>query len=139
MTTKIEQFTRQNLRAIYEDVEAALKPIAEKHGIKLERKSCTYRPDELPVAFKFITIEHDANGNTMDSRAKDFVRYASMYGLSKDDFLAEFRSGSRLFRITGFKPKARKYPVLAEDVKTGKTYKFSAEKVKMALALAKAA
>lgn len=135
MTTKITKFNKRNLTAIFAEVEAALAPIAERHGIKLERKRCSYREDELPVAFQFITVELDGEGNAMDSRAKDFVKYADLYGLSKDDFLAEFRSNGTLYRITGFKPRASKYPVLAEDVKTGKTYKFPAEKVKAALVL----
>lgn len=139
MTTKIEKFNKQNLTAIFAEVEDALAPIAEKYGIKLERKRCSYRADELPVAFKFITVELDTNGNQMDSRAKDFIKYAATFGLSESDFLAEFRSNGVLYRVTGLKPRAPKYPVVAEDVRTGKSYKFPAERVKMALALTKAA
>lgn len=139
MATKVDKFDKPTLRAIFADVEEALGPVAEKYGIKLERKSCSYRTDELPVAFKFITIQHDANGNVMDTRAKNFIKYASLYGMSESDFLAEFKSGSTTYRITGFKPKARKYPVIAEDVRTGRTYKFPVERVKAALAAARAA
>jgi hypothetical protein len=139
MTDKITSFNKQNLRALFAEVEKALAPLAEKHGLKLERKHCSFRDDELPVAFKFITVKIDANGNAMDTRAKDFIKYASLYGLSEKDFLAEFTSNGDRFRITGFKPKARKYPVLAENVRTGKTYKFPVERVKAALAQAKAA
>lgn len=139
MTSKIEKFDRPTIRKVLEECGEALQAVAEKHGLKLERKHCTYSQDELPVAFKLITVQLDPNGNAMDSRAKDFIRYADLYGLSESDFLAEFRRGAKTYRICGFKPKARKYPVLAECVQDGKTYKFPVETVKAALAKAKAA
>lgn len=138
-TKKITSFDGPTVRQVLEDCGKALEAVAEKHGLKLERKRCSYGRDELPVAFKLITVELDENGNAMDSRAKDFIKYAGAYGLSEKDFLAEFRSGPRTFRICGFKPKARKYPILAEDVRTGKIYKFPVEQVKRALALSRAA
>jgi hypothetical protein len=137
MTTTV--FNGRNVRSILDECEAALKPIAEKHGLTLDRKGRTYRPDALPVMFQFLIKQLDANGNEMDSRAKDFIKYAASYGLKESDFLAEFHSNGEVFRIVGFKPKARKYPVLAEKVRDGKTYKFPAERVKLLLAQAKAA
>jgi len=135
----IKTFDSTSVRVIMDECETALKAIAEKHGLTLDRKGRTYRRDSLPVMFQFLTEELDANGNAMDSRAKDFIKYASLYGLSEGDFLAEFRSNGETFRICGFKPRARKYPVLAENVRTGKTFKFPAERVKRLLAEAKAA
>lgn len=139
MTTKTTAFNNTNIKAILADAQAALDAVAEKHGLTLERTNCRYQRDQLPVAFRFITVELDPNGNAMDSRAKDFLKYASVYGLSESDFLAEFDSNGNRFRITGFKPRAVKYPVLAENVRTGKTYKFTAETVKAALARSRAA
>lgn len=137
--SKIEKFDRPTIRKILEECGEALEAVAEKHGLKLERKHCTYSSEELPVAFKFITVQLDTNGNAMDSRAKDFIRYASLYGLSESDFLAEFSRRGKTYRICGFKPRARKYPVLAECVQDGKTYKFPVDTVKAALAQTKAA
>ena len=135
----IKTFESQNVRTIMDECEEALTAIAVKHGLTLDRKGRTYRRDSLPVMFQFLIKELDTNGNAMDSKAKDFMKHAGLYGLSEKDFLAVFRSNGELFRVTGFKPRARKYPVLAESVLTGKTYKFSAERVKTALASAKAA
>lgn len=139
MTSKIKNFDGPTVRKLQEECGAALEAVAAKYGLKLERKRCTYHVDSMPVAFQLITVELDANGNAMDSRAKDFIKYASAYGLSEKDFLAEFRSGAKTFRICGFKPKARKYPILAECVQDGKTYKFPVERVKRALEQSRAA
>ena len=135
----IKTFESQNVRTIMDECEEALTAIAEKHGLTLDRKGRTYRRDSLPVMFQFLIEELDADGNAMGAGAKDFIKHASLYGLKEDDFGAEFHSNGELFRITGFKPRARKYPVLAEKVRDGKTYKFPVERVKAALAKAKAA
>jgi len=135
----VKEFTRANCRTLMDEVEAALKPIAEKHGLTLDRKGKSFYRDKLPVMFQFLVTEKDEDGNALDSRAKDFMRVADAYGLSKDDYLAEFRSNGRTFRITGLNTRARGYPVMAEDVRTGKTYKFPAKRVKQALEQSKAA
>lgn len=139
MSAKIKEFTRSNVRDILEDCRKALGPVAEKYGLTLDDKGRTFYRDRLPVMFQLLIPEVDADGNAMDSKAKDFMRLAAAYGLSKDDYQAEFQSNGRTFRITGLNHRARGYPVLAEDVKTGRTYKFAAGRVKAALDHSRAA
>ena len=139
MTAKMKEFTRGNVRDILDDCRKALEPVAEKYGLTLDDKGRTFYRDRLPVMFQLLIPQKDADGNEMDSKAKDFVRLAAAYGLSKDDYLAEFRSNGRTFRITGLNHRARGYPVLAEDVQTGKTYKFAVGRVRTALDQSRAA
>lgn len=139
MSKKITKFTPANVRDLMSEIEEALEPIAEKHGLTLDRKGRTFYRDSLPVMFQLLVKQEDEDGNAMDSKAKDFVRCARNYGLSADDYHAEFQSNGRTFRITGLNTRARGYPVLAEDVRNGKTYKFPAGRVKEALARARAA
>jgi hypothetical protein len=132
-TTKISKFDRATVRQILAECEEALRPIAEKHGLTLDRKGRTYHHDALPVMYQFLVAEKDEDGNVLSAVAKDFVKMASLYGLSSDDLGREFKSGGDTFRVTGLKPRSRKYPILAENVKTGKTYKFPLETVKAGL------
>lgn len=136
---KIKEFDRKSVAEIMAACEEALRPVAEKYGLTLERQGRTYYRDHLPVKFQLHVAQEDAEGNAMDSKAKDFVRLAKAYGLAEEDYLAEFRSNGRTFRITGLNTRARGYPVLAEDVRSGKTYKFPVERVKRALAQSRAA
>jgi hypothetical protein len=135
MTTKttIKQFDRRSVEKILDEARAALEPIAEKYGLTLDRKGRTYHRDSLPVMFQFLIKELDDDGNTLSAAAKDFQKYAPLYGLKATDLFKEFTSRGEKFRITGFKPKSRKYPVLGENVKTGKTYKFPLETVQAGL------
>lgn len=132
-TKTIKKFDRTTVRKILAECEEALRPIAEEYGLTLDRKGRTYYADSLPVMYQFLVTEKDEDGNVLTAEAKDFQKYAPMHGLDADDLHREFVSGGDKFRITGFKPRSRKYPILGENVRTGKTYKFTLETVKAGL------
>lgn len=131
--TKITKFDRATVRQILAECEEALRPVAEKHGLTLDRKGKTYYQDALPVMFQLLITKLDEDGNVLTADAKAFQQQAFLYGLEPSDLGREFRSRGDTFRITGLRPRSRKYPILAENVKTGKTYKFHAETVKAGL------
>lgn len=132
-TQTLKQFDGTSVAKITAEVRAALEPIAEKYGLVLDRKGSTYRRDALPVMLQFLIKTTDADGNVLTVAAKDFQRYALMFGLQADDLGREFEAQGESFRITGLKPKSRKYPVLGENVRTGKTFKFPVAAVKFGL------
>jgi hypothetical protein len=134
MSNKIQEFNRANVRALHAEVEAALKPIAEKYGLLLERKGRTFYRDSLPAGFQFVVATEGADGEVLDSKAKDFQRLAGSFGLKAEDLGKEFISGhGERYRITGLNPRAKRYPILGERVSDGKTYKFGAITVKHGL------
>lgn len=124
MTKQVTKFDSNNVKTILDECREALEAVAAKHGLKLQRKNCRYQDDELPVAFKMLVVEADADGNAMSSEAKDFVRYAPSFGLKAEDLGREFTSRGNKFRITGLKPRSPKFPILACEVRTGKAFKF---------------
>lgn len=132
-TKPVTKFTPSNVRTILEECREALEPVAEKHGLVLDNKGRTYQRDALPVMFQLLVRQEDEDGNALKTEAKDFLKAGRMYGFEPGDLGKEFKSRGETFRITGLKPKSRKYPVLAENVKTGKSYKFPADVVKAAL------
>jgi len=129
----VKEFTRANCRTLMDEVEAALKPIAEKHGLTLDRKGKSFYRDKLPVMFQFLVTEKDEDGNAFDAAALEFKKNAFRVGLKPEDMGREFTSRGETFRITGLSLRRRKFPVSAENVRTGKGYKFPAEDVKMRL------
>jgi hypothetical protein len=132
-TKTIKEFTNPLVRKIMDECEEALRPVAEKYGLTLDRKGSTYRRDALPVMFQLLVTEKDEDGNVLSAAAKDFQKFATMFGLKADDLHREFVHQGERFRITGVKPRSRKFPLLGENVRTGKTYKFPVETVKAGL------
>ena len=61
------------------------------------------------------------------------MAYATMVGLADVEFGARFEIQGTTYSICGLKPRSRKYPVLAKQIPTGKTYKFAVDSVKKAV------
>jgi hypothetical protein len=132
-TATVTSFDRVTVRKITEECGEALEAIAAKYGLKLDRKHCSFRGDEMPIAYRLLTVTTDTNGNALDASGKEFQKYAAMFGLTPTDLGREFKNGGQTFRITGLKSRSPKFPVLAENVRTGKTFKFPVEAVQRAL------
>jgi hypothetical protein len=132
-TKPLTQFNQVNVRAILEECREALEPVAEKYGLTLDRKGRTYQHDSLPVMFQLLVKQMTEDGTVLTAAAKEFQRYAPMYGFDKDDLGKTFTTHQGSYRISGWKPRSRKYPILGECVRSGKTFKFMVEQVKAGL------
>ena len=130
----IDSVDRSTVKMILEDAREALASVADKHGVVLERKHCTYSSTEIPVAFKFVVPERTEDGEAIDPKETEFRKCARRFGLEPDDYGKMFRTFNGVYRVCGIKPKARKYPVLGRDINTGKSYTFPADSVKRGLA-----
>lgn len=122
------KFTPKFLDTILEEARAALAPVAERHGLVLQRKHCSYQSSEAPVAFKFVVPERNEDGSAISPSETEFRRYASRFGLDPESFGQAFNYNGVDFRICGIKPKARRLPVLARNF-DGKVYSFTAKVV----------
>ena len=128
-TKPVTKFGRANVRAILEECRKALEPIAERHGLTLDRNGKTYQLDALPVMFQLLVKEIGADGQEMTTDGKAFVRHAAQFDLKPEDLGTEFTDTRGTFRIIGLLPKSWKFPILVEDVQTGKKLKFPSERV----------
>ena len=122
----INRVDRRTVEMLLADAMEALAPVADKHGIVLERKHCTYSPTEVPVAFKFVIPERAEDGTAIDPKETEFRKYARRFGLEPDDYGKLFKTYNGVYRISGIKPRGKKYNVLGEHVDSGRTFKFPA-------------
>lgn len=58
-----------------------------------------------------------------------FEVLAPSFGLAPSDYGRAFRTGGEMFRITAINPNRPKYPISAERLADGRSYKFSAENI----------
>lgn len=125
----IRQFTPQTIPTIMDECREALEVVAKKHGLSLQRKTCRYRPDEAPVAFRLLVLERTEEGDEIDPKETEFRRYAAAFGLTPDDFGKTFKVQGDSYQISGIKPRGRRYNVLGKSASTGKVYKFEVSAV----------
>jgi len=124
MSKAISSLDRASVRQIADDIEIALAKVAKRYGVKIEVGNSSFSPTNCTTKINISTVAK--NGTVMTKEATDFNRYASSFGINGYKLGDTFEFRYETYKITGLKPRSRKYPLLAENVNTGKVYKFPA-------------
>lgn len=101
-------------------------------GVSIGRMRYTGGGEIFPVSVDIEISRREENGELLSPRARDFRSQAFLYGLQAEDLGRTFTSNGKTFTITGLNRKAKKYPIIADDV-DGNSYKFPASRVKSGL------
>jgi hypothetical protein len=123
----MDKFDRTNCRLLAEEIERALQPVAEKHGIVIRSGRGSFSPTNYTLK---VECSVRLNGETVTREAEAFKRYAEHYGLKPEDLGKIISHGGRQFRIVGLKPNSRRFPVLAERLPDGKRFGLPAYAVR---------
>ncbi len=135
MAKQITNIDRKTCGKLQDEVEAALQSLAKKHGVVIESGSGTYYGSHMTMKLKINTVSKDGLVNTKE--AEVYKKYQKRLDLP--ELRTPFTSGSQKFEISGYAPRARKYPILAEDLATGDTYTFSEDAIRTLVGKNKAA
>ena len=122
--------TKSSLAIIRKDIEDALSVVAKKHELSFRLNGIRYTENSFKVGLEAV---QSSNGESVLSVT--FKEKCYKYGLLPEHLGRVFYSGDNSYKITGLKPRNRKYPVIAERTDNGKQFKFSALKVKIALGI----
>jgi hypothetical protein len=125
--SKITSITRPGLKEIRKDLTADLEKFFAERGLSVDLGSFSFDEDHFTTK---MTVNA---GSKSDAKQKAFVKNAFMYGLKADDYGKTFMSNGEEFRISGIKSRAKKYPITADRVRDGQSYKFPASLVKSKL------
>jgi hypothetical protein len=122
--TKID---RRTCEMLSKEMTAAMETVAAKYGLKLDSKGGSFTSATFAKKFEFKVISEDG----VDVAAeKNFVAFASMYGLQPDWFGKTFVGNSRdEMKIIGLNTRRPKNPVLLENLTTGAKHKCAASYV----------
>lgn len=119
-------------KRIQEGLRAALDAAAKGLGVRIISSRMTYSPGGS-FSVKFEGGEVGADGSAASREVEAFVRSAHHFGLQPGDLGRTFKAAGATFRVSGLSPRSPKRPVLAVDVTTGKTFKFTSALVAVAL------
>lgn len=129
---KITQFDRPTVKMLSAEAVKALQETAAKYGLTVEYSGGVFTQGSLTAKIKFSAA---ASASAPAGATADWERLAPFYGLSSSDFGKVFTNfNGKRFKIAGIKPGRTRYPILATEVRTGKSYKFPANLVKTFLA-----
>ncbi|MBC8421942.1 MAG: hypothetical protein H8E03_00820 [Pelagibacteraceae bacterium] len=118
---------RNTVKMISSDIEKALGDVATKYNVEIKHGNASYGSENMSLKLKVSTIGND--GSVMTKEATDFNTYASMYGITKSlGDVINYMGGE--YKIVGFKPRSKKWPVIVEKLNHGGRYKFPVDIVK---------
>ncbi len=128
-------FDRATVKSTCGKLEAALATLADELGCQIKVGGATFARDGGNCTFKVELATTNPDGTAETKEVSAFRELATAYGLSPDDLGKTFVSGKQPYVVCGLKPKATRFPILAQRA-DGKVFKFPADSVKMALAAA---
>ena len=124
---KITQMSRDVCKQLRVDMNEAIRSKLEEYGLEGEFLNGSF-DDEL-VTFK-VDIKIAGAMDKRDKKLSDSLTWYAKYiaeelGVDKNDILnKEYRMGVTRYKLIGYNSKAKAYPIIMQDIKTGKKYKF---------------
>ena len=112
--------TVQKLNAFRKDMDAAMKAVAEKHGLDTDvAYKISYTANDFTVkSVKFV--------EKVDTAQSLFEEVCADYGFYPEDYGHIYQLVGRQFKLIGINPRASASPLLMEEVTTGRQYRVRA-------------
>ena len=117
--------TKKEFAAFRQETEQALKALTEKYNVNIKAGNISYTNTNFSL--KLEVSKKDIGGKSFEQ--VEFEKYCVLYGFKPEDYKKKFNMNGKTFTLTGFKPRAKKMPVIAIS-QDGKGYKFGEETVK---------
>ena len=124
---KITQINREVCKQLRVDMNEAIRSKLEEYGLEGEFLNGTF-DDEL-VTFKVdikIAGAMDKREKQLSSSLSWYIKHlASTFELDEELILnEEYESHRGKYKLVGYNRKATTYPLIMEDMETGRKYKF---------------
>ena len=124
---RITEINREVCKQLRIDMNEAIRSKLEEYGLEGEFLNGSF--DNELVTFK-VDIKIAGAMDKRDKKLSDSLTWYAKYiaeelGVDKDEILnKEYRIGVTRYKLIGYNSKAKTYPLIMQDIKTGKKYKF---------------
>jgi hypothetical protein len=129
---KIEAFDKPILKAMRQEIDAALAQVGQKFGVTFQGGNIRYSADSFRMQITAAIIGE--GGKVEPVEAKDFKKYCGIYGMVPADLGRHFYSNGETYELVGYKPKGQKYLFIGKR-QDGKRFKFTLESVRRGLGI----
>lgn len=102
-----------------------VKPLEEKHSVKIKLGNITYDPG--------INFTAKITVTGADGDKKIFEKYCNLFGLKDSDYGRIVNLKGDDYKIVGLELKRSKFPIVVENVKTKKKVSTTEEAIKSKL------
>lgn len=125
MITRID---RNTTAVLAQRVQEALAPLGAELGIVIKIGGGKFGPGYYEPKLRLSLVTEA--GVVASPEAVAFQRYAHLIGFASTDLGREFLNRGQRFKLTGYRTRAPKRPLLAVEVATGKPFAFPVVMVK---------
>jgi hypothetical protein len=116
---KIKSIGKAECRALGEELEVVIQRALNKYGLTANHANGRYAGHTATFSFK---VDVPAMAEKVANRDAEYIG-------AKFNVGHVFNSNGDEFKVTGFNLRRRKYPVSADNTRTGKSYKFTVENI----------
>lgn len=104
------------------DFEVQMKGLQAKYGVKVSLGNMSYSNTQFTSK---VTVTDTAGGNADDAEGKASLKKDGWrFDLTEKDYNKKFSYNGKNWKLKGIKPRSRKYPIVAENVADGRSYKL---------------
>lgn len=119
--------TREKVISIQEKIKKAIAEIEKSENVKIDFGAISFNAQKYTTAMSVSTLEKS------DKVESIMERVCRSIGFTQNVIGMTFDYRGDKYEITEIKTKNRKYPVIATELKSKKSYKFSVDSVKRLL------
>ena len=116
----IKEFNKSNLPSFRDQFQKAIASLEKETGVKIDLGNISFNNTQFTTKLTVTAV--GASGDT--DKIKFEADAKRMYGIKPEDYGRKFSSHTGTHKLVGLKPTSYKYPLIGEDVKTGKRFKF---------------
>jgi len=109
-----------------------VKELAKKHNVQIELGTMRYGAENFKATLSVSNVQKSTDGTILSKEAQDYLELTKRGWSPYSDLPelgAKFYSRGVEYQISGAKPRSRKYPILAKQVKSGASYKFTIDTI----------
>jgi len=123
---KLSAFNQENLQAIRNDVNTALKSVEERYGVTFDIGRISYSSESLRTKLTgtIVGAVPGASNSTEAQYLLGLKNHGYMYGVTEKDALKIFSANGNQYIFMGIKSSSKKYPFIVKRIDNGKLYKF---------------
>lgn len=114
------------MRMLRDSIGKAIADLGKEHGVILEVRPGSYSSNN----FTFKVEGSQMVGDEVMTREAVAYRTYSMHEQTGLELFSEFTDGGETFKVTGYRTRASKRPILCRSLKSGRDYGFPTQMVK---------
>ncbi|KJG37654.1 hypothetical protein UA32_11855 [Photobacterium angustum] len=118
-TAKVNIITKSKLELVRNKLTQALEGV-DIEGLNIEIGSCRYSDHSATLKLELSTLSD--SGEIFTKERTSLNEVSEMIGIKYGD---EFISSGESYKVTGYKPRSRKYPIVAMNQQTQIEYVFT--------------